>query len=181
MAYYCSAAYIHIAMRFTVLGQFVKGLAHHEPQEAAALGDRLDRIKWRLWHGDGREALIRLDTLAEDIDVLKSDYPNLERCAKTAAEFATYIRNNVSLIPNYGERWRNGELISTSFVESTVNVLISKRFCKKQQMQWTPEGAHLLLQTRAQTLDGALRGIFEKWYPGLAANDSGIRATAAAA
>src|ERR1019366_2230085 len=87
-----------------------------EPQEAATLEDRLDRIKWRLWHGDGREALIRLDTLAEDIDVLKSDYPNLERFAKTAAEFATYIRNNVGLIPNYGERWRNGELISTSFV-----------------------------------------------------------------
>jgi len=152
-----------------------------EPQEAATLEDRLDRIKWRLWHGDGRETLIRLDTLAEDIDVLKSDYPNLERFAKTVAEFATYIRNNVGLIPNYGERWRNGELISTSFVESTVNVLISKRFCKKQQMQWTPEGAHLLLQTRAQTLDGALRGIFEKWYPGLAANDSGVRATAAAA
>ena len=56
-----------------------------------------------------------------------------------------------------------GELISTSFVASTVNLLISKRFCKKQQMQWTPEGAHLLLQTRAQTLDGALRGTFEKW------------------
>jgi hypothetical protein len=173
--------WFHIAMRFTVLGQFVKGLAHHEPREAAALEDRLDRIKWRLWHGDGREALIRLDALAEDIDVLKSDYPNLERFAKTAAECATYIRNNVGLIPNYGERWRNGELISTSFVESTVNVLISKRFCKKQQMQWTPEGAHLLLQTRAQTLDGALRGIFEKWYPGLAANDAGIPTTAAAA
>jgi hypothetical protein len=47
-------------------------------------------------------------------------------------------------------------------------------------MQWTPEGAHILLQTRAQTL-GALRGIFEKWYQGLAANDSGVRATAAAA
>jgi len=42
--------------------------------------------------------------LAEDIDVLKSDHPNLERFAKTAAEFATYIRNDVGLIPNYGER-----------------------------------------------------------------------------
>jgi hypothetical protein len=79
---------------------------------------------------------------------LKSDYPSLERFAKTSAEFAIYIRNNVGLILNHGERWRNGELISTSFVESTVNVLISKRFCKKQQMQWTPEGAHFLLQTR---------------------------------
>jgi hypothetical protein len=89
---------------------------------------------------------------------------------------------NGGIVHLLGWRWSNGELISTSLVESTVNVLISKRFCKKQQMQWTPEGAHLLLQTRAQTLDGALRGIFEKWYPGgLAANDSGVRATAAAA
>jgi hypothetical protein len=103
------------------------------------------RIKWRLWHGDGREALIRLDTLAEDIDVLKSDYPNLERFTKNAAEFATYIRNNVGLIPNYGERWRNGELISTSFVESTVNVLISKLFCKKQ-MGIDMSGRHPLIK-----------------------------------
>jgi hypothetical protein len=72
-------------------------------------------------------------------------------------------------------------LISTSFVESTVNVVISKRFSKKQQMQWTPHGAHLLLQTRAQTLDGALRSIFEKWYPGLAASDFGVSEAAAAA
>jgi hypothetical protein len=68
-------------MRFTVLGQFVKGLAHHEPQEAAALENRLDRIKWRLWRGDGGEALIRLDTLAEEIGFLESDYPNLVRFA----------------------------------------------------------------------------------------------------
>jgi hypothetical protein len=33
-------------------------------------------------------------------------------------------------------------------VESTVNQVVSKRFVKKQQMQWTPRGAHLLLQTR---------------------------------
>ena len=135
--------WFHIAMRFTVLGQFIKGLAHHEPQEAAALEDRLARIKWRLWHGDGREALIRLDTFGRGCRHLGNRLSQPGRFAKTAAEFATYIRNNVGSIPNYGERWRNGELISTSFVKSTVNVLISKRFCKKQQMQWTPEGAHL--------------------------------------
>jgi hypothetical protein len=32
-------------------------------------------------------------------------------------------------------------------------------------------GAHLLLQTRTQTLDGSLRSTFEKWYPGMA-NDN---------
>jgi len=38
-------------------------------------------------------------------------------------------------MPNFGERYRNGETISTAFVESTVNQVISKRMVKKQQMQ----------------------------------------------
>ncbi len=37
----------------------------------------------------------------------------------------------------------------------------------KQQMQWSKEGAHLLLQTRVRTLNGELAGIFKRWYPGL--------------
>ena len=59
-------------------------------------------------------------------------------------EFRTYIGNNRHLIPNYGERYRNGEAIATGFVESTVNQVVSKRFCKRQQMQWSKRGAHLL-------------------------------------
>jgi len=55
----------------------------------------------------------------------------------------TYIVNNRPLIPNYGERYRNGEPIATGFVESTVHEVVSKRFCKKQQMQWSKAGAHL--------------------------------------
>jgi hypothetical protein len=53
-------------------------------------------------------------------------------------------------VPNYGERYRHGEAIATGFVESTVNQVVSKRFCKKQQMQWSKRGAHLLLQTRVK-------------------------------
>src|SRR5262245_25678870 len=75
--------------------------------------------------------------------------------------------NNRSLIPNYGERYRRGEPIATGFVESTVNEVVSKWFCKKQQMQWSKEGAHLLLQTRVRTLNGELAGIFKRWYPDL--------------
>ena len=52
-------------------------------------------------------------------------------------------------------------------MESTVNEVVSKRFCKKQQMQWSKEGAHLLLQTRVRTLNGELAGIFTRWYPDL--------------
>jgi hypothetical protein len=48
------------------------------------------------------------------------------------------------VIPNDGERYHHGEAIATGFVESTVNEVVSKRFCKKQQMQWSKAGAHLL-------------------------------------
>jgi hypothetical protein len=68
--------------------------------------------------------------------------------------------------------FRAGERISSCLAESTVNAVISKRFAKRQQMQWTKRGAHLLLQTRTRALDGTLRPLFEKWYPDLANDNS---------
>lgn len=43
--------------------------------------------------------------------------------------------------------------------------VVSKRFCKKQQRQWSKEGAHLLLQTRVRMLNGELSAILKRWYP----------------
>jgi hypothetical protein len=44
-----------------------------------------------------------------------------------------YIENHKGFIPNDGERYGNGERISTGFVESTVHQVVSKRFCKKHR------------------------------------------------
>jgi hypothetical protein len=176
----CAENYLdwfHLTMRLTVLSQYTKGLAHHCPVEALALHSRLERIKWRLWHGDTDVALSRAGELAADVVSLTSDYPGLQRFAKAAASLVTYIENNAAAIPNYGERRRYAEPISTAFVESTVNLVVGKRFAKKQQMQWSKAGAHLLLQTRTQTLDDTLRETFRKWYP--AANDTQMPAAAA--
>ena len=68
-----------------------------------------------------------------------------------------------SVTPSEG--WRNEETIATGFVESAVNQVVSKRFVKKQQMQWTKKGAHLLLQMRTQVLDERLEETFRGWYP----------------
>jgi hypothetical protein len=173
--------WFHIAMRLTGLEQYVKGLAHHNPVEALALQHRLERIKWRLWHGDGEEAFARAQGLAADVAALASAYPGLKRLVKATAGLATYIANNAVAIVNYSERWHKGERISTAFVESTVNLVISRRFAKKQQMQWSKKGAHLLLQTRTKTLDGTLRDLFTRWYPGMAVNDNQVPALARAA
>ena len=79
-------------------------------------------------------ALSRARELAADVAVLNSDYPGLQRFAEAAAGLATYIENNAAAIPDYGERRRYAEPISTAFAESTVNLVVGKRFAKKQQM-----------------------------------------------
>ena len=83
---------------------------------------------------------------------------------------------------DYGERYRAGERISSCPAESTVNAVVSKRFAKRQQMQWTRRGTHLLLlQNRARALDGTLRSTFERWHPGLVEpNEEGAARAAAA-
>jgi hypothetical protein len=60
---------------------------------------------------------------------------------------------------------RREKTISTAFVESTINQVVSKRFVKKQQMQWTPRGAHLLLQTRTKVLNEDIEDVFRGWVP----------------
>jgi hypothetical protein len=100
--------------------------------------------------------------------------PHLGQFIRASHEFATYIADKTGSLINYGERFRAGERISSCLAESTVNAVISKRFAKRQQMQWTPRGAHLLLQTRSRALDSILRPLFERWYPGLA-NDNAAR------
>jgi len=38
-------------------------------------------------------------------------------------------------------------------------------FVKKQQMQWTLKGPHLLLQARTKVLNNELEDVFRRWYP----------------
>ena len=82
---------------------------------------------------------------------------------------ARFTLNRLILPPNQWRRYcyRYGETISTAFVESTVNEVVSKRMVKKQQMRWTQRGAHLLLQVRTKTLNGDLKDTFGRWYPAM--------------
>jgi hypothetical protein len=154
--------WFHITMRITVLGQFAKGVAQYDEKAGAQLTSELERIKWKLWHGNATGAQEVIGDLEADLLDLQVDYPNLRKFVTAAREFGVYIASNVDSLINYGERYRSGERISSAFVEATVNAVVSKRFAKKQQMQWTRRGAHLLLQTRTKTLDGTLRPTFER-------------------
>ncbi len=174
--------WFHLAMKITVLQQCGRGLPPPktpdtvvETPDEASLERVLESVKHYLWHGNSCRALDRLQDVADVLE--RWDYdedgepipqPGSESAArmlKYVRELGTYIVNNAPLIVNYGERYRNGERISTGFVESTINQVVSKRMVKKQQMQWTPEGAHLLLQVRTQVLNDDWEQTFREWYP----------------
>ena len=173
--------WFHITMRVTVLEQYARGVAHYDEAAGTRLLADLERIKWLLWHGNQHRARASIDIFEDDVDELEVAYSNLTKFTKFAHEFAVYIKSNTSNLINYGERFRAGERISSCLAESTVNAVISKRFAKRQQMQWTKRGAHLLLQIRTRALDGTLRSLFEQWYPGLANDNSPAAPQAAAA
>jgi hypothetical protein len=52
---------------------------------------------------------------------------------KAVEEFQTRIESNSRFIPNFGECYRHGEWVSAGFVESTVNPVVSIRFCKNSK------------------------------------------------
>jgi hypothetical protein len=123
-------------------------------------------MKWFLWHGNVIRALEPAEEL-EDLVAASEHTDNSCKLAKAIEEFHTYIQNHIDLIPDYGERRRNGERISTATAESTVNQVISKWMVKRQQMRGSRRGAYLLLQVRTRELNGELEGTFPRWYPGL--------------
>jgi hypothetical protein len=151
--------WFHITMRITVMTLLAKG-PHIPPELSANIINELQRLKWFLWHSNVFRALQTVRDLEIDLDV---EEPSVSQAklAKAVREFGGYLTANAGSIPNYGERRRAGETISTLFVESAVNQVMSKRMVKKQQMRWSPHGAHLLLQIRTRILNDTLTNDYD--------------------
>jgi hypothetical protein len=165
--------WFHVTMRLTVLKQIAKGLPEKvgEGEDEYELRSRvlkdLESLKWYLWHGNVFQAVKELQGLEMDLDgaAFETRDEAARKLLKGAEELHTYVERNQAFIPNYGERYRNGERIASGFVESAVNQVISKRMVKQQQMGWSQRGAHLLLQIRTRVLDEEWETTFRSWYP----------------
>jgi hypothetical protein len=107
-----------------------------------------------LWHGNVYEALQVVQCIDIELDavVVNNGHATARKLLKAVEEFHTYIEHNGGFIPNYGERYRHGERISTGF------------------MAWTQCDAHLLLQVRTRVLNGDWEATFRQWYPGFRAS-----------
>lgn len=163
--------WFHITMRLTVLNQYALGFLKNDAERGVEVQRYLERTKWNLWHGDPVDALWRIKHIENCLEMHQDDeatpkkYGKCDAFIAQIADFGKYITNNSGYIVNYGERYRNGEIITTSFVESTVNYVIAKRFVKKQSMQWTKKGTHLLLQVRTKVLNNEWEDVFRRKYP----------------
>ncbi|MFD2055055.1 hypothetical protein ACFSQT_18960 [Mesorhizobium calcicola] len=112
-------------------------------------------MKWRLWHG-------RVDGAIRDLEQLLARLKDSQRdgefsIARLYSLASQLIHSNRGAIVNYGKRYRAGLRVASALAESAVNSLVSKRMVKKQQMRWSPHGAHMLMQVRTAEINGELR------------------------
>jgi hypothetical protein len=121
-------------MQLRLLGQYGKGLVPCEAEWGEAIGDQIERLKWSRWNGQVDKTLGKIHDLQTSVAPFHQTYARYLQLVKALAELRTYIGNNRHIIPNDGERYRHGEAIATGFVASTVHEVVSRRFCKKQQM-----------------------------------------------
>ena len=170
--------WVHVTMRLTVRQQTAKSLPETTRDEEityavrAPVTKELERLKWFLWHGNVYQALQVIQSVEGDreVAVVTSGDGTARKLLKAVEEVHPSITNTAGFLPNSGERYRHGERISTGFVESTVNQGVRKRMVKKQQLQWSKRGAHLLLQMRTRVLNGEWEATFRTWYPGVRAH-----------
>jgi hypothetical protein len=170
----------HLTRHLTVLKRVLNGqeaLAEIPDHHHQTLRFGLKSLKWRLWHGQYWRAIRKLKQFLFTLRLRTvSSKPVARRLRRLATKLMKLLSDNTNSLPNYGKRYRAGERIATSFVESAVNQLIDKRMSKSQQMRWSHAGAHLLLQVRAEAVDRRLAKAFKQWYPGFHCGELSVEA-----
>jgi len=105
------------------------------------LKSKFIRVKWHLWRGNVKAALIRLNELIEED--ITDKYKN------RILKFREYLSNNEDKIINYRQRKKNDLVFTSNLAESTVESLINQRCKQQQHMRWTRKGLDPILQLRA--------------------------------
>src|SRR5277367_3909651 len=156
----------HAAVRFEHALQAARGLGATDAHLAAEAVRGLERAKWRLWHGRWpgcRRKLAALCRWARRTHV--QDVAGIGRLEHHAGELLAYLERNQGALVHYAARRRNGEPISTAFVESSVNEIIAKRMNKKQQIRWNRATVQPFLDVRTAVLNDKLEDAFRRRYP----------------
>ena len=157
----------HAAVRFEHALQAARGLGAAEAHLAAAAVRGLESAKWRLWHGRWpgcRRKLAALCRWAWCTSIC--GVAGIGRLEHHVSELLSYLERNQGALVHFAARRRNGESLSTAFVENAVNEIIAKRMNKKQQMRWNRATMQPFLDVRTAVLNETLEDAFRRRYPG---------------
>ena len=164
--------WFHISMRVRYLEQIVSGLRAHSDTEfhvKRLLAEDVSKLRWHYWHATFEKAeakLLRIVTLCRVVVADTADFRRrLKHLNWRVREFFEYLDNNKGTLIDYGKRYRAAKPISTAMAESAVNQVVNARMCKRQQMRWSPRGAHLLAQVRCAVINGDLTTRLRRWSP----------------
>lgn len=126
----------------------------------------IERAKWCLWHGRWKRCLVKLANTYRWSEAKSiRDAAGIETLRRHLRDLIDYLESNQAALVNYSARRRRGEPISTAFVESAVNEIVSRRMIKKQQMRWNRWTVQPFLDVRTAALNGTLEGAFRRRYP----------------
>jgi hypothetical protein len=100
-------------------------------QAGTRLVKTIERIRWRLWHGQIRRAL---DLIAETVTIAAptaDDIPPtvaaVRKVTRLLGDLETYVSGQSDIIIDYATPHRREEPISTVITESTVQWLLHRR------------------------------------------------------
>ena len=175
--------WFHIAMRFEHVLRAATGVgAGTVDAHLGAVARRdTERAKWCLWHGRWQRCLVKLVRTYRWAEAkCIHDAAGVGTLRRHLKDLIDYLEANTHTLVNYGARRRRGEPISTAFVESAVNEIVSRRMIKKQQMRWNRWTVQPFLDVRAAVLNGTLEGAFRRRYPDFRPANHNIETVAAA-
>jgi len=173
----------HAAVRFEHALQAARGLGTGtaDAHLASKAVRGLERAKWRFWHGRWPGCRRRLAALCRWTERRhRRDVAGIGRLQQRASELLGYLERNEDALMHYATRHRQGEPISTAFVESAVNEIVAKRMNKKQQMRWNRATVQPFLDVRTALLNNTFEDAFRHRYPGFRPADDDQVVSAAA-
>ena len=164
--------WFHLAMRIQHPAQATKSWpdgTEDDRQAGKRLAETIERIRWRLWHGQVRRSLDLIEETAVKLEAIEEDTASVaaaQKVARLLRDLETYVSGQSEIIIDYATARRCDEPISTASTESTVQWLLHRRMSAQQQMRWSPRGAHLMLKVRTAAMNGTLDrdyALAERW------------------
>ena len=165
--------WFHLAMRIQHVAQAVKGwpdITNRDRQYGTLFAGAVEHVRWRLWHGQVQRALDLIGDTVAALDAIaavgSAARATVAKVAALLRGLETYAAGQAAMIIDYATARHDAEPISTAPTESAVQWLLHRRMGARQQMRWSPRGAHMMLRVRTAVANGAFErdyAVAERW------------------